>query len=316
MELVALMVGGPPSKGLGTQWVAALAALIIGTLCALGSLVAGQHIALMIYHSLNPGALIVGAKPAVPSPPQQAISSPAAESASPLPVAARSTSKVVVLESNGTDRVCSTQLQPSLQVESDSPAAPQQKQTAEHHHSIVVTEQVETAVPAYTLSRLLVDAFAVVSTALLTSISMWLVIKDQQSTQLFSQQFFWFSILFGPAGCFARFYLSRLNGKLPGPWSWFPLGTYTANMSACILDFCLKAAMVRVALSSLDSSVMAGFITGVGGSLSTVSTWVVEVQKLLLRWPVNHHGYQYMLGSIISAIVLGLLIYGIPVWTL
>ncbi len=50
---------------------------------------------------------------------------------------------------------------------------------------------------------------------------------------------------------------------------------------------------------------------------STAHCFVVlpQVQKLLLGFPLNRHGYAYMGISLLTAVVLGLLIYGIPVWT-
>jgi fluoride ion exporter CrcB/FEX len=44
-------------------------------------------------------------------------------------------------------------------------------------------------------------------------------------------------VLFGPPGCFLRWYLSRFNYKLPGHWKWLPCGTFAANMIACLVDY-------------------------------------------------------------------------------
>ncbi len=47
----------------------------------------------------------------------------------------------------------------------------------------------------------------------------------------------WLAVLFGPPGCFLRWYLSRFNYKLPGHWKWLPCGTFAANMIACLVDY-------------------------------------------------------------------------------
>ena len=39
----------------------------------------------------------------------------------------------------------------------------------------------------------------------------------------------------------------------------------------------VQAMLVRVPLTILQYSILSSIITGIGGSLSTVSTWVVEV---------------------------------------
>jgi hypothetical protein len=36
----------------------------------------------------------------------------------------------------------------------------------------------------------------------------------------------------------------------------------------------------------------------------------------MLSFPHTSHGYSYMTGSIMTAVALGLLIYGIPIWTM
>ena len=42
----------------------------------------------------------------------------------------------------------------------------------------------------------------------------------------------WLALLLAPVGAIARWKLSALNGTLRGRWSWFFLGTFTANMLA------------------------------------------------------------------------------------
>jgi len=47
----------------------------------------------------------------------------------------------------------------------------------------------------------------------------------------------WLAILFGPLGCTLRWLLSKTNYKLPGSWNWLPIGTFSANMLACLVDY-------------------------------------------------------------------------------
>lgn len=43
--------------------------------------------------------------------------------------------------------------------------------------------------------------------------------------------------------------------------------------------------------------------------------YLLQVQRLLLSFPKTSHGYQYIGISLGTALALGLLIYGVPVWT-
>jgi hypothetical protein len=44
--------------------------------------------------------------------------------------------------------------------------------------------------------------------------------------------------------------------------------------------------------------------------------YCLQIQRLMLSFPNTNHGHSYMTGSIATAVALGLLIYGIPVWTM
>lgn len=41
-----------------------------------------------------------------------------------------------------------------------------------------------------------------------------------------------------------------------------------------------------------------------------------QIQRMLLSFPKTSHGYQYIFISLGTALLLGLVIYGIPVWTM
>eukprot|EP00878_Enallax_costatus_P033913 GHUV01037496.1.p1 GENE.GHUV01037496.1~~GHUV01037496.1.p1 ORF type:complete len:488 (+),score=100.34 GHUV01037496.1:242-1705(+) len=91
LQMVIMLVGGRPIQTVdGPQWVDGIAGLIVGTLCAMAALVAGQHMALMLYHKLNPGAFIP-------------YSAPVREQLER--VASRQSSKGLVVDGNGPSRL-------------------------------------------------------------------------------------------------------------------------------------------------------------------------------------------------------------------
>lgn len=122
----------------------------------------------------------------------------------------------------------------------------------------------------------------------------------------------WLSALLAPTGALGRWQLSRLNAR----HSHLPVGTLLANFLACALDAVLAALLARVALSADAGDVLRALITGAGGTLSTVSTWVGEVTKL--RSAGGHStawAYLYIFASLGLAQAIGIAIYGTAVWT-
>ena len=129
--------------------------------------------------------------------------------------------------------------------------------------------------------------------------------------------------------------LSRPGGRL---LQWFPWGTFAANVSACALDFACKAAEhlgsgpaagaaaaaaagggrapARLPLppGGWAACLLHALVSGVGGTLSTVSTWVVELQRLMLGYPADSRGWAYMLWSVGASVALGVAVYGGAVW--
>ena len=93
----------------------------------------------------------------------------------------------------------------------------------------------------------------------------------------------WFALLFAPFGCILRWLLSKLNTRsdkhiLP----WFPLGTYLANMIACIVDLIIGGITDRYTLGYWPGVILPAIRVGYAGSLSTVSTFIAEVRLALL----------------------------------
>jgi fluoride exporter len=127
----------------------------------------------------------------------------------------------------------------------------------------------------------------------------------------------WFCSLFAPFGCILRWYLSRFNYTLPGQWAWLPAGTLGANLVGCISTFALQCPLTRTSSSSLGywgtlllPAVQVGFV----GSLTTVSTMVTEIAKLLEVFPDSIHGYTYVMMSLGGGVLSGLIVYGWAVW--
>mgnify|MGYP000350326014 CR=1 FL=1 len=102
----------------------------------------------------------------------------------------------------------------------------------------------------------------------------------QESDGLGFWRRFYASVLLAPFGAVARWQLSSLNGALP--WTWFPAGTFVANMLACTLSFVSQG--IDTTMTGIKTEyelLLFALRTGLAGSLSTVSTWVVEVRHLL-----------------------------------
>lgn len=170
----------------------------------------------------------------------------------------------------------------------------------------------------YPLGWLLADGFSAASLVTLTAVAVyWTVTHTPKTVTPFHGVAPALSVLIGPLGCFLRFFLSRYNGSIPGGLSWFPLGTFLANMGGCLANFCIRSGLDRAAapLPFMLEALLMAVMTGFSGSLSTVSTWVVELQLLLIAFPANRRGYTYMLASIFGGLSLGVVIYGTATWT-
>lgn len=119
-----------------------------------------------------------------------------------------------------------------------------------------------------------------------------------------------FAIVFAPLGCLLRFYLSLfLNAKLPS----FPLGTFAANiLGTGILGMCYDLQHISgIGTSVVSCQVLQGVMDGFCGSLTTISTWVAELNGLGKR------RYAYFYGTVSVGVGLGLLVVtmGSLLWT-
>ena len=117
-----------------------------------------------------------------------------------------------------------------------------------------------------------------------------------------------FALVFAPPGCLLRFYASKhLNSRLPS----FPLGTFFVNVfGTAILGMCYDLQHSGSVRSLAGCQVLEGVIQGFCGCVTTVSTWVVELDTLRRR-----HGYIYGLASVSLAFGFLVVIMGSLEWT-
>lgn len=116
-----------------------------------------------------------------------------------------------------------------------------------------------------------------------------------------------FAIVLGPPGTLLRFYLSRrLNSLRPS----FPIGTFTANTLAVLVEAVIAVLQRREGTSNVGCAALQGVMDGFCGSLSTVSTFVVELRGLSRR-----DSYVYFFASWMAAQLLMVLILGSWVWS-
>lgn len=123
-----------------------------------------------------------------------------------------------------------------------------------------------------------------------------------------------FALVFAPLGCLLRFYLSlKLNSLVPS----FPLGTFTVNMLGTAIEgMCWDIQHVRVGLMGMVGGgrtccqVLQGVMDGFCGCLTTVSTWVAEINGLKRR-----HGWAYAFASVLGGLGLLVVIMGSVRWS-
>lgn len=116
-----------------------------------------------------------------------------------------------------------------------------------------------------------------------------------------------FAIVFAPIGCLLRFYVSLfLNPRIRS----FYLGTFAVN----VFGTAMEAMFIDLQRSRLGGmvgcQVLQGLMDGFCGCLTTVSTWVVELNGLKLR-----HAYLYGTASMATGLSLFVIITGSLLWT-
>jgi fluoride ion exporter CrcB/FEX len=122
-----------------------------------------------------------------------------------------------------------------------------------------------------------------------------------------------FACVFAPIGCLMRYYVSLLvNAKVPS----FPLGTFTCNMfGTAVLGMSYdvqRVTMGRMAGGSIvGCQVLQGIEDGFCGALTTVSTWMLELDTLR-----RGHGYVYGTSSVVVGLSIMTVIMGSVRWSI
>lgn len=124
-----------------------------------------------------------------------------------------------------------------------------------------------------------------------------------------------FALVFGPAGCLLRFFVSiKLNRKAPS----FPLGTFIVNMFGTMvmaivwdLQRAPPSDSFRGFFNHLVAcQVLQGISDGFCGCLTTISTWAVELSGLRRK-----HAYVYGFTSVSVGLAIATTIMGSLRWT-
>ncbi|KAL7917371.1 CrcB-like domain-containing protein [Trichoderma austrokoningii] len=111
-----------------------------------------------------------------------------------------------------------------------------------------------------------------------------------------------FGLVFSPAGCLARFYLSLFfNGR----FSSFPLGTFLANvLGTAILGMSWDISH-SASVGIVGCQILQGIEDGFCGCLTTISTWVAELNSLR-----RFHSYIYGTASVLVSLAILVAIMG------
>ena len=99
----------------------------------------------------------------------------------------------------------------------------------------------------------------------------------------------------------ARWRLSRYNGIRPG----FPLGTFSCNLLACALHGSLGSLLAGNP-GPRERIVLVAFISGFGGTLSSVGMFIVEVLQGIDPLLLRLNGVYYASSTIFWGMVIGL----------
>jgi CrcB protein len=121
-----------------------------------------------------------------------------------------------------------------------------------------------------------------------------------------------FACVFAPLGCLTRFYVSLYLNPLSVS---FPLGTFAVNIFGTAVEgMAYDLQHVNFASSVggglIGCQALQGVMDGFCGCLTTVSTWVLELNGLK-----RAHGYFYGAASVVSGLSLLVLIMGTVRWT-
>ena len=100
--------------------------------------------------------------------------------------------------------------------------------------------------------------------------------------------------------------MSRFNPVIPS----FPLGTFSANISATVILGIVIIIQGRArSITAISCELLYGLENGFCGCLSTISTLAVELDTLMRR-----HAYKYATVSVAVGVGVMVIVVGIPAW--
>ena len=149
--------------------------------------------------------------------------------------------------------------------------------------------------------RIMLGVLVILITLLMSVKPRIITNQDEEARDLY---IFCLSGALSPIGANMRWALSRLNGKLRRNLSWFPLGTFVANIASSIISIQIVRLLAKNTSSAPTEFTLQAISLGVLGSFSTVSTFTSEIDSLMKKSPTNLRGYSYIIWTFLSAIVL------------
>jgi CrcB protein len=119
-----------------------------------------------------------------------------------------------------------------------------------------------------------------------------------------------YACMWAPPGALLRWHLSAWNGQLPGSWSWFPVGTWTANIFGCMVSItAIALEYVSPAKGFWKIGTLRSVKVGFSGALTTVSTFVSEVHVFSKLQHKSDRAYAYIMLSLVPSCLLSLMIF-------
>lgn len=119
-----------------------------------------------------------------------------------------------------------------------------------------------------------------------------------------------YSACLAPFGALLRWNLSALNGKLFGDLNWIPTGTLIANVTGSVISVVMVALELNMAADGFWTvGTLRAIKVGFCGCLTTVSSFVSEVNSLMKRKPNHYQAYLYILMSLLTSFILASAVY-------
>lgn len=140
-----------------------------------------------------------------------------------------------------------------------------------------------------------------------------IVLGDVETAYGLTYRTMWYSALWAPFGALLRWKLSDWNGSLSGDWKWLPLGTLSANFIGSVVSVLMIALEYRTEDHGLywRGCTYRAIKIGFAGCLTTVSTFIAEVDTLNQGFPRYNWDWMYISLSLGGSFVLAMTIYGI-----